>query len=132
MNSRTRYPPAWALVSLAWIGPAILAAFEAYMQARLGNRPPVTWRVIAWEGGDWLIYALLTPIVFKLARRFPLTRARLVRYLPIHFVASIALCACWAVAGSVLRSMMFTDLPAPDLIGTAGWFFTSLPFGVAV
>lgn len=126
-------PPLWIVVSAAWLGPAILAGFDAYMQGRLGNRPPVTWQTVVWEGGDWLIYAALTPIVFHLARRLPLRRARLWRNLSIHFAASLVLCALWASIGTALRWML---LPAAvDTMTTkflTGWFLTTLPFGVAV
>lgn len=33
-------PRVWPLVSAAWLGPAILAAFQAYVQARLAHEPP--------------------------------------------------------------------------------------------
>lgn len=130
--SRTRAsPPAWVFVSAAWIGPAILAAFETYVQGELGNRPPATWRSIAWEGGDWLVYSLLTPCVFWVARRLPLERGRIVARLPLHGLAAVVLCAGWASGGILLRWLLFTDA-IPSARGWIGWFFTSLPFGVAV
>lgn len=127
-----RRPPVWAFVSAAWLGPAILAAFQAYVQGRLGNREPATWRSLVWEGGDWLLYALLTPAVFWLARRLPLARAHLARRLPAHLAAAVALCAAWAAGGMLLRWALYLDEAAPTLPGLLGWFFTSLPFGVAV
>lgn len=127
-----RRPPAWILVSLAWIGPAILAAFEAYMQSRLGNRPPIGLRNLLWEGGDWLLYGLLTPAVFLVARRFPLGRGRTLAHLPVHALASVVLCAAWAGMGLLLQWGLFPAQGAPPLRGSLGWFFTSLPFGVAV
>ena len=129
----TALPPPWVLVSAAWLGPAILASFEAYMQSRLGNRPPVTWRTIAWEGGDWLIYAAFTPIVFQLARRLPLRRATLRRNLGLHFAASLALCLLWASLGTVLRWLLLPDAgDALTMHFLASWSLTTLPFGVAM
>jgi signal transduction histidine kinase len=125
-----RSPPIWALVSAAWLGPAVLAVFQAVAQSRLGNRDPVTWRAVIWEGGDWLLYALLTPAVFWLARRLPLTRGALARRLPLHLAAAIALCAAWAGGGILLSWALFRSTPYGG--GALGWFFTSLPFGVAV
>jgi hypothetical protein len=129
---RARRPlPVWALVSAAWLGPAILAAFQAYVQGRLGNWPRATWRTLLWEGGDWLLYALLTPVVFHLARRFPLTRSR-ARHVPVHLLAAVASCAAWAAGGELLRWAVLAEHPVPTAESMAGWFFTSLPFGVAV
>ena len=127
---RSRRLPLWALVSAAWFGPAILAAFEAYVQGRLGSREPATWRSIIWESGDWLICALLTPAVFWMARRYPVTRGTLTRTIPLHFGAAILLCVAWAGAGILLSWAMFRSTPYGG--GAVSWFFTTLPFGVAV
>lgn len=131
-GTTSRRPPVWVFISAAWLGPAVLAAFQAYMQGRLGNQSPVDWRSIAWEGGDWLIYALLTPIVFLVARRFPLTRERAARHLPLHLAASIFLCAAWAGTGLLLGRAILPDSAWQRGLTLTGWFFTSLPFGVAV
>lgn len=130
-SSLRRRPPVWLFVSAAWLGPAILAAFQAYVQGRLGNWQTVTWQVLLWEAGDWLIYAFLTPAVFWVARRFPLERGRIARRIPVHLLASILLCAAWAGAGQLLRWGLIGQR-APTAHDLIGWFFTSLPFGVAV
>ncbi len=127
-----RRPPVWALASAAWLGPAVLAAFQVVVQGRLGSRDPATWRTIAWEGGDWLLYALLTPAVFWLARRFPLTRRSGLRRIPAHVAAAVGLCAAWAGGGVLLWRALFAEPSTPWGGGVVGWFLTSLPFGVAV
>ena len=129
MVARGRWP-VWLLVSAAWFVPAILAAFEAYAQGRLGSREPATWRSLVWEGGDWLICALLTPAVFWIARRRPLTREALPRRVPLHLLAAILFCLGWAGAGLLLSWAMFHSTPYGG--GALSWFFTTLPFGVAV
>jgi two-component system, LytTR family, sensor kinase len=125
--------PAWVIVSAAWLGPAVLAVFDSLMQSRLAERPPPSWRVLAWQGGDWLIYGLLTPVVFWIARRFPIRRGVLARNVAIHGLAALVLCAVWASAGMLLRALL---VPGRDGVvtarDTASWFFTTLPFGVAV
>ena len=126
---RQRRLPIWALVSAAWFGPAILAAFEAYAQGRLDGRA-THWTNIVWEGGDWLICALLTPAVFWTARRFPFVRGAVVRHLPIHLGAAILLCIVWSGLGVLLSLAMLHGTPYGG--GAVSWFFTTLPFGVAV
>jgi signal transduction histidine kinase len=123
-------PPVWALVSAAWLGPAILAAFQAYVQGRLGDRDPATWRSLLWEGGDWLVYAFLTPAVFWLARRYPLAQGAVARRIPVHLAGAVLLCATWATGGILLSYGLFRSTPYGS--SPLGWFFTSLPFGVAV
>ncbi|MGH7539068.1 MAG: sensor histidine kinase, partial [Gemmatimonadales bacterium] len=95
-----------------------------------GAASPPPWRVLFWEAGDWLIYAFLTPAVFWCARRYPFTKGAIVRRVPLHLAASIVLCAAWAGGGILLSWALFHSTPYGG--GMAGWFFTSLPFGVAV
>jgi signal transduction histidine kinase len=113
-------------VSAAWFGPAILATFTALM------RGTNDWHELLWEGGDWLVYGLLTPAVFLVARRFPPTRDRLVPRLLLHLVAALLLCAAWAGGGIILWQLLGLEGGTPYGSGMMGWFFTSLPFGVAV
>jgi two-component system, LytTR family, sensor kinase len=126
--SAKKPPPIWAIISLAWVAPAILAVCTAYVQSRLDNQGPVNTRWLLFQGGDWLLYGVVTPIVYQLARRFPLRQ-----HVAFHAVASVVSCAVWAGAGSVLRRLL---IPGPDGAITGhflvSWFFVTLPFGVAV
>lgn len=127
---RHRRLPVWAIVSAAWLGPAILAAFEAYVEGRLGHREPATPRALVWAGGDWLICALLTPAVFWMARRYPLMRGTVARHLPIHLGAALLFCVAWAGMGVFLSLAMLHSGPYGG--GAVSWLLTTLPFGVAV
>ena len=130
MPASRRKPPVWVFVSAAWLGPAILAVFQEYVQVRLGNRAPESWRNFVWEGGDWLLCAVLTPAVFWLARRYPLTRGTLARRAPLHLFAALLFCAAWAGCGILLSQLLLHQTPYGG--GIVSWVFTSLPFGVAV
>ena len=100
---------------------------NAYAQSRLGNEPADA-RTLIWQGGDWLLYGALTPVVFQLARRYPVRH-----YLALHIIASLVSCAAWAGSGALLRRVL---IPGPDGAITSqflvSWFFITLPFGVAV
>jgi signal transduction histidine kinase len=121
------------LISAAWIGPAILAGLDAYMQGKLGNRPRVDIWSLLWQSGDWLLYAALTPLVVWLARCLPLRGGQLRRNIPIHVLASLILCAAWAASGTALRWLLMPGATgAPTRGFLVSWFFTTLPFGVAV
>jgi two-component system LytT family sensor kinase len=123
----------WMLVSAAWIGPAILAILDAYVQSNLGQRSPVQLRVLLWQGGDWLLFGAFTPIVFYLGRRLPLQRRHLLPRIALHLFAALAVCALWAASGTILRWLLLpggAGIPTADF--AVSWFFTTLPFGVAV
>lgn len=131
MSDRPSRFPIWLLVSAAWLGPACVAAVRAYVQSRLGG-DPIQARDLVWEGGDWLIYGLITPIVFRVGWRLPLVRGHLWSRLPLHFIASIVLCGVWTGCGVLLWRLLYDHSSAPYGGTAAGWFIGSLPFGVAV
>lgn len=123
----------WMFVSAAWIAPAILGAIDVIVQHRLWGGPPLRASAVLFVSGDWLLYALLTPAVFVIARRWPLSGPRLARSAALHLMISLLFCAAWAGAGTLLKML----LQPAALEGGAGrffasWLFTTFPFGVAV
>ena len=131
------------IVSAAWILPAVFAAINRIVQARLQGWEPATIRDVLFEGGDWFLYALLTPGVFAVSKRWPLTRPHLVRRALTHLLFSILFCVAWATCGQILR-LVLVLIFAPEMVTGSGqfwrqfgiewlsWIFITLPFGVAV
>ena len=136
------------LVSAAWILPAAFATINRIAQTHLSGWDPVTARDLLWEGGDWLLYAVLTPAVFVVSRRWPLTRPHLGRRALMHFGLSLLFCVAWATLGKIFQGVLILIFD-PQAIGVArqagpgvfwwqlgrdwlSWIFTTLPFGVAV
>ena len=136
------------IVSAAWIVPAVFAVINRLAQARLRGWEPATTRELLFEFGDWLLYALLTPGIFAISKRWPLARPLLVRRVILHLLFSILFCVAWATCGQILRTILISIF-APDTLQTAmqngmahfwrefaiewlSWVFITLPFGVAV
>ena len=111
----------WMLVAAAWTGPAILGALNVVAQQHLGGEPPPTAPALLFAAGDWLVYAVLTPAVFALSRRWPLARPRVGRHAWMHAAFSLAFCVAWAGAGAVLRSILMPEA----LTGGASLHFAS-------
>jgi signal transduction histidine kinase len=130
------------IVSAAWILPAVFAAINRIVQARLQGWEPASIRDVIFEGGDWFLYALLTPGVFAVSKRWPLTRPPLVRRVLVHLIFSILFCVAWATCGQVLRLLLVLIFARQLLTGDQfwqqfglewlSWIFITLPFGVAV
>lgn len=125
----------WQWIWAAWAIPALLSGFNSWMQNRLSHEP-VDWRWLLFNSLDWLLYAILTPLVFRLSRRFPLLGDRLGKRLGLHTAASLALCVAWAGMGTILRWAIFPARPGASIDayvhGFVSWIFTTLPFGVGV
>lgn len=128
--STWRIPLLW--IWLAWAIPALLSGIDTYMQSRLSGES-ADWRWLVFNTLDWLIYAVLTPFVFRFSRRFSLVSVKWKTRSCLHILAALALCIAWAGMGTVIRWIIF---PPPSnstyLHGFISWIFTTLPFGVGV
>lgn len=131
------------IVSAAWIVPAMFAVINRLAQARLQGWEPATTRELLFEFGDWLLYGVLTPGVFAVSKRWPLTRSHLVARILLHLLFSLLYCVAWATSGQLLR-ILLVSIFAPQLMQNEphfwarlglewlSWIFITLPFGVAV
>jgi len=136
------------IVSAAWILPAIFAVINRAAQGPLRGWEPASVRDLLFEGGDWFLYAFLTPGVFAVSKRWPLTRAHPWRRAALHVLFSLLFCVAWATCGEIFRVLLIRIF-APNLFETAmqngaaqfwrqigvewlSWIFITLPFGVAV
>jgi two-component system LytT family sensor kinase len=82
---------------------------------------------------DWLLYALFTPLVFMIARRWPIAKPHVARHAALHLVFSLLFCAAWAGAGTLLRLVLQPEfLDGGIAVGFVFWQLITLPFGVAV
>jgi signal transduction histidine kinase len=126
------------VVASFWIAPAVLAVVAQIGQRRLWGEPPATLQELLWGGGDWFIYAFLTPPIFAIARRWPIERPRVASRIGLHLAFSLLFCVAWAVGGKLLQLLLglLVDARALDE-GLApndwlGWIFVTLPFGAVV
>jgi len=136
------------LVSALWIAPAVLSAVDAIAQSRLHGGPLPSAQDLLFSGGDWLIYAFITPVIFGIVNRFPIVRPRLWQRTLLHLAISLLFCVAWAVGGTILQLTLrwlfdpeglrtFMTEPGPPfwlkvLRNSVSWIFTTLPFGVVV
>jgi signal transduction histidine kinase len=121
------------IVSAAWIIPAALAVVDVVAQRRLSGEPHADVSQLVFAGGDWLLYACLTPFVFVLSARWPIARPHLPRNAGVHVALSLLFCAAWAGAGTVLRAIVAPKtMWFPPLKHFVSWLFITFPFGVAV
>lgn len=75
----------FALQAALWV--ALSFAFAALLVLA----GPFDWPgAVGISAVNWLPWAVLTPAIFGLARRFPLERGRLLRSVPVHLVAGLA------------------------------------------
>lgn len=73
-------------VLLLWTLVALLSSATNLLFSAPMEKPPEVGLTFAFQFASWAPWALITPLVFWLTRRFPLPR-----YLPLHLFASIAM-----------------------------------------
>ena len=135
---RSRNVPISVIVAGIWIAPAIFATVSHVGHAKLAGEPLPPLGQLLFSGGDWLVYAFLTPPIFWIVRRWPIVRPHVARRAWLHILISVGFCVAWAVAGKLLQLMigllidpraLEEGLAPRDWIS---WIFTTLPFGVVV
>ena len=82
----------FALVFGAWTLIALSSGLADVVFLHAVGREVDWWKVFRRPLTEQWIWAALTPVVFWLARRVPLTRERLLSALALHFVFFVALC----------------------------------------
>ena len=77
------------LIWSAWTALAVFFALTASLTYASQGRPPIWGLSLAYALGSWWIWAILTPVVFWVAARWPLTRGHLLTRVPVHFLIGL-------------------------------------------
>jgi LytS/YehU family sensor histidine kinase len=107
-----------------WSLPAWYTALNDQVTALLGGGHPLSWGQMVPPLAEWYLWVPLTPIVLRLAERFPIAQRRT---WPVHAAAVVAI--------SVLRGVLYTSTSAlfahntPFLWRTIVFY---LPFAAAI
>jgi two-component system LytT family sensor kinase len=115
----------WTVIAL-WSIPALLSTLETVTFARLAGHEIAPWRAFVAEAPQWYGWALLTPLIARLAERVPLRRPLRWRNLAIHAGGSLAASALIAVA-DVLINALVRPSTKTLFASFGGWFLGGLP-----
>lgn len=136
------------LGAVIWIGPAAFATFSEVARRRLHGEPPASAQELLFYGGDWLVYALIAPVIFWIARKWPVIRPHLLQRSILHFAFAVLFCFVWAIVGKLLQLALAAIIQPSQLrervntlgdqltqnvvVNVAEWILITLPFGVIV
>src|ERR1700730_17314031 len=123
--------PYWLFIAAGCLVPALLNAFSSYLNSRFGARGSADWKLVAFAGFIWLIFGALTPIIYALARRYPLRRERIVRTLLAHGAGALVFCVAWTSACTWL-SLRLNLHPMQEPLSHfyLSWLLTNFPLSV--
>lgn len=120
-----------ALPLSVWLALSLLSTTQLYSVYRLDERDAPLWIIAWWQSSVWLLWAMLTPLVLWLGRRYRLERVNWRRILSIHLPASVMLALLHMILLAVLRlaaplphdpPMTFQDV----LFSSANYFHINL------
>jgi two-component system LytT family sensor kinase len=94
----------------AWTLVGLFFASQIYFYFLRTERPMSFARALAWQMIAVYLYAVATPLVLWLARRFPFDRFSWRRNIVVHFFAGVALSAAWGVGHVLLDTWFNGDL----------------------
>ena len=125
-----RSRPYWLPIAGASLIPATLSAFTSYLNSRF-SRGNADWGAVIFTGVSWLFFGALTPIIYVLARRYPLRREVIVRTVLAHLTGALVLCIGWT-SMSVMLAVLLIRRPSPEpfLRYYVSWILINLPWSV--
>ena len=78
----------WTIIAI-WSLPAFVASYSSYVAASTQGHPIEFWRALAMQCPGWYVWVPLTPVVFALAKRFPVMRRPDLRTIGAHLALLI-------------------------------------------
>ncbi|MBW3671819.1 MAG: histidine kinase [Acidobacteria bacterium] len=106
-----RRPTSWLLVGVLWTVPALIGALFMYVRPLQDVSRPSLARALTFSLPPWILWALLTPLVIGLKRRFPLDGRSLRTTLPVHLTAAACLTAIHLLLTTILlRALSYGGL----------------------
>jgi two-component system, LytTR family, sensor kinase len=96
----------WLWIAALWCAGGLIEASQSVLILRFAERRQHAWLpLFGTEFATWLPWALATPMVVSLARRFPIMRGTTLRAVVVHlaaFVGISAIAEVWSAALQVL------------------------------
>ncbi|MDB4916906.1 MAG: signal transduction histidine kinase LytS [Gemmatimonadetes bacterium] len=121
-----------ALLCLVWSVPSAFAIVERYAYDVDGVAAPAFWRVFAAKSVGWYAWAVMTPFIFGLARRFPLRVPLVRRAVLTHVAGCTGACTLHAVIWSLGNWLGTPDLPGTYLSLLRHGLLAWLPISVTI
>lgn len=109
---------------LCWAGVVLLESSQVFMNDAARGYVLPSMHYIAWAVFNWYVLAFVTPLIFELGLRYPITSRNWARHLLFpHALACIGIVVaqalCRGIAGSIYS--MSHELQSTSMVLTAEW-----------
>ena len=102
----------WPYVTAGWLLILLISASSTIGGWILNGRNFPLGVILLLELPRWLTFAILTPLIFYLGRRFPIQRPRLAAPLGLHLAAATTISALLAVDTSTRMAVKLMSVKA--------------------
>jgi len=100
-------PEAWLWLFAGWTALALFLGVSSSLAYISVGNPPRWSLTIRMALAETYVWAMIAPLVTRLARRFPFTRATLARSVAVHVPASLVISVFKLVVDQFLRRALF-------------------------
>lgn len=119
----------WGLIFLIWTLLGLLFVFQAFIYNVNYNGREFNWmRTFSYQLSNFWLWALLTPFIYMLSRRFPLGRRQLWRHLGIHAGFALLIAPLQRLTAVVANFLILNSLGQLD--GTVPAMLNRAKFGI--
>jgi sensor histidine kinase YesM len=124
----------WVIVLIGWVLIGLTFTLNYYLYADhyvfIFKKQPTFMEMLVWELPYWLLWAALSPLAFKITRRYRIERGRWSGSLAVHLCACVLLSfihrAAYLLIGWMLNVVAYRTIPTlPDLFNFL--FFFNMP-----
>ena len=92
----------WAAIAAVWMVLGVINAGPVYFEVRAEGMNHAAWRVFSWGILTWLAWALFTPVMIWLARKYSLVDETWKRNLAIHLPAFLLISALHSAVATMI------------------------------
>jgi two-component system, LytTR family, sensor kinase len=102
-SERQSVRQSWKWIGLLWIGFGLVNATQIVAGMRAVGMQHAWSRLFFTVFASWIVWALATPLVLRLGRRFPPTQWRSARMWTIHFTTCVAIGTMYSLWAAALQ-----------------------------
>jgi two-component system, LytTR family, sensor kinase len=125
----------WAWIAALWSAGALFDASQTVFSMAAEGKQQACWLPFATEFACWLPWALATPLVMRVARRYPMDRGAGIRTICVHLAVFAAVSAVaitwWTAVQMFFNPWGYRERPAFVDTWTMTLLYQSLTFLIA-
>jgi two-component system LytT family sensor kinase len=126
MAPRDRMRPA-LVIFLVWTAVGVFFGLRRYVNALLfGTEIPHDVRPMLINLADAYVWACLTPVIFRIAPRLPLSRGKWARSLPLHLAIAVGIALFSTTMNTAMGWAMWPDEPPNFRVYFQGGYYFNI------